>query len=166
MKKIDILLNKFEEIIMVAGGLLMVFMNFANVVCRYLLPATPFSYTEELVVLLFVWVSMFGISFAYRRGAHTLLTILSDSLPRGFQIILIVFSTFASMLLMFLIAKSGYGMVVNQIKYNQMLPGMKIPAATMGWAVPLGASAALLSAAVSGYGEIRALVSGCKKESL
>ncbi|MCD8164525.1 MAG: hypothetical protein LUE09_14195 [Synergistaceae bacterium] len=58
MKKIVFLLSKFEEIIMVAGGLLMVFMNFANVVCRYLLPTTPFSYTEELVVLLFVWVSM------------------------------------------------------------------------------------------------------------
>lgn len=87
MKKIEFLLSKFEEIIMVAGGLLMVFMNFANVVCRYLLPTTPFSYTEELVVLLFVWVSMFGISYAYRRRAHTLLTILSDNIPGKFQII-------------------------------------------------------------------------------
>ena len=132
MKKIEFLLSKFEEIIMVAGGLLMVFMNFANVVCRYLLPTTPFSYTEELVVLLFVWVSMFGISYAYRRRAHTLLTILSDNIPGKFQIIIVVISMCASMLLMFLIAKTGYGMVMNQLKYNQILPGMKIPVAVMG----------------------------------
>lgn len=163
MKKIEFLLSKFEEIIMVAGGLLMVFMNFANVVCRYLLPTTPFSYTEELVVLLFVWVSMFGISYAYRRRAHTLLTILSDNIPGKFQIIIVVISMCASMLLMFLIAKTGYGMVMNQLKYNQILPGMKIPVAVMGWAVPLGA-AALLSAAASGCEEIRTLMAGEREE--
>ena len=158
MKKIEFLLSKFEEIIMVAGGLLMVFMNFANVVCRYLLPTTPFSYTEELVVLLFVWVSMFGISYAYRRRAHTLLTILSDNIPGKFQIIIVVISMCASMLLMFLIAKTGYGMVMNQLKYNQ------IPVAVMGWAVPLGAAAALLSAAASGCEEIRTLMAGEREE--
>lgn len=163
MKKIEFLLSKFEEIIMVAGGLLMVFMNFANVVCRYLLPTTPFSYTEELVVLLFVWVSMFGISYAYRRRAHTLLTILSDNIPGKFQIRIVVISMCASMLLMFLIAKTGYGMVMNQLKYNQILPGMKIPVAVMGWAVPLGA-AALLSAAASGCEEIRTLMAGEREE--
>ena len=145
---------------MVAGGLLMVFMNFANVLCRYLLPTTPFSYTEELVVLLFVWVSMFGISYAYRRRAHTLLTILSDNIPGKFQIIIVVISMCASMLLMFLIAKTGYGMVMNQLKYNQVLPGRKIPVAVMGCAVPVGASAALLSAAASRCEEIRTLVVG------
>lgn len=164
MKKIEFLLSKFEEIIMVAGGLLMVFMNFANVICRYLLPTTPFSYTEELVVLLFVWVSMFGISYAYRRRAHTLLTILSDNIPGKFQIIIVVISMCASMLLMFLIAKTGYGMVMNQLKYNQILPGMKIPVAVMGWAVPLGAASALLSAAASGCEEIRTLMAGEKEE--
>lgn len=164
MKKIEFLLSKFEEIIMVAGGLLMVFMNFANVVCRYLLPTTPFSYTEELVVLLFVWVSMFGISYAYKRRAHTLLTILSDNIPGKFQIIIVVISMCASMLLMFLIAKTGYGMVMNQLKYNQILPGMKIPVAVMGWVVPLGAAAALLSAAVSGCEEIRTLMAGEREE--
>ena len=164
MKKIELFLNKIEEVIMVTGGLLMVFLNFANVVCRYLLPTTPFSYTEELVVLLFVWVSMFGVSYAYRRRAHTVLTVISDCIPGKFQIIIIVISMCASMLLMFLLAKTGYGMVLNQIKYNQILPGMKIPVATMGWAIPLGACTAFLSAAASGYDEIQTLLAnGVKK---
>lgn len=164
MEKLKYIMNKIEETAMVLGGLLMVFLNFANVVCRYLMPTTPFSYTEELVVLLFVWVSMFGISYAYRYKAHTLLTILSDNIGRKYQIAIILISTCASMLLMVLLAKTGYGMVMNQIKYNQILPGMKIPIATMGWAIPAGAVLSIFSAAISGYDEIRLLLAE-KKES-
>ena len=68
--------NLLEEGVMVAGMAVMVLFNFLNVVFRYLLPQTPFSYTEELVVLIFIWVSLFGISYGYRIGAHTVLTVL------------------------------------------------------------------------------------------
>ena len=66
---------------MVVGMAVMVLFNFLNVIFRYLLPQTPFSYTEELVVLIFIWVSLFGISYGYRVGAHTVLTIVSDRAP-------------------------------------------------------------------------------------
>ncbi len=130
---------------MAIGVGVMVFLNFANVVCRYLLPQTPFSYTEELVVLVFVWVSMFGISYGYRTKAHTVLTIVSDILPKRAQPSLILFSGAASVLLMLLIAYTGYGMVMNQLKFGQILPGMKIPVAVVGFAVPLGAAVTVAS---------------------
>lgn len=160
MEKLDFVLNKIEETIMVVGGLIMVVMNFLNVICRYLLPKTPFSYTEELVVLVFMWVSMFGISYAYRRGAHTLLTILSDLIRGKARLAIIAFSTIASLLMMGLLAKTGYGMVMNQIQYNMILPGMRIPMAYMGWSVPLGAAAACFSVLVSGYKESKAILKG------
>ncbi len=162
MEKIDFLLNKLEETVMVVGGIIMVAMNFLNVVCRYLLPKTPFSYTEELVVLVFMWVSMFGISYAYRRGAHTLLTILSDLIKGRGRILIVLFSMAASMLLMALIAYTGYGMVLNQIKFSQILPGMRLPMAYMGWSVPAGAAASLLSVLVSGCREIKEICGGTK----
>lgn len=142
---------------MVTGMAVMVFFNFANVVCRYLLPKTPFSYTEELVVLVFVWVSMFGISYGYRIKAHTVLTIISDILPQKLQPVLILFSAAASAILMLLIADTGYGMVLNQIKFGQILPGMKIPVAVMGWAIPLGAAVSFISILKSCFDEIREL---------
>ncbi|WP_300262268.1 TRAP transporter small permease [uncultured Cloacibacillus sp.] len=146
--------NIFEESIMVIGMAIMVFFNFANVVCRYLLPKTPFSYTEELVVLVFVWVSMFGISYGYRIKAHTVLTLVSDILPLKLQPILILFSGIASAILMLLIVDTGYGMVLNQMKFGQILPGMKIPVAVMGWAIPLGAAVTFVSILKSCFDEI------------
>ena len=149
--------NFFEESVMVVGMSIMVLFNFLNVVCRYLLPQTPFSYTEELVVLVFAWVSMFGISYGYRISSHTILTIVSDAVPNKFQPVLIIFATFASALLMAIIAYTGHGMVMNQIKYGQILPGMRIPVAVVGWSVPTGAAVALISILKAGLTEMQNL---------
>ncbi|SBW06099.1 putative sialic acid trap transporter permease protein siat [uncultured delta proteobacterium] len=157
MSKAWKLLNVFEESVMVIGMGIMVMFNFLNIICRYLMPQTPFSYTEELIVLVFVWVSMFGISYGYRRGSHTCLTIFSDMVHGKGQYVVIVFATVASALLMLLLAKTGYGMVQNQIRFNQILPGMQIPVAIMGTAVPLGAAVTLVSILRSGFLEMLAL---------
>ena len=151
------LLNLFEESVMVIGMGIMVLFNFLNIVCRYLLPQTPFSYTEELVVLVFVWISMFGISYGYRLGSHTVLTILSDLIRGRGQYLVVIFATAASALLMFLLAKTGYGMVQNQIRFNQILPGMQIPVAIMGAAIPVGAAVACISILRSGFLELLSL---------
>lgn len=157
MNKLWKLLNLFEESVMVIGMAIMVLFNFLNIVCRYLLPQTPFSYTEELVVLVFVWISMFGISYGYRRGSHTVLTLLSDLIKGRGQYVVIVFSAMASMLLMYLLAKTGYAMVNNQIRFNQLLPGLQIPVAIMGAAIPLGAAVTFISILRSGYLELMAV---------
>lgn len=154
MSKAWKLLNIFEESVMVVGMGVMVLFNFLNIVCRYLLPQTPFSYTEELIVLVFVWVSMFGISYGYRRGAHTALTLISDAVSGRGQYVIVIFATLASALLMFLLAKTGYGMVQNQIRFGQILPGMQIPVAIMGWAVPIGAAVTFISILRSGFLEL------------
>ena len=120
-----------------------------------MLPQTPFSYTEELVVLVFIWVTMFGISYGYRMGSHTVLTILSDLISSKYQPVIIVFATLASALLMLIIAYTGHGMVMNQIKYGQILPGMKIPMAIVGWSIPIGAVMTFVSILRSGYTEIK-----------
>jgi TRAP-type C4-dicarboxylate transport system permease small subunit len=153
-KKVWKAFNIFEESIMVAGMSIMVLFNFLNVVCRYFLPQTPFSYTEELVVLIFVWVSMFGISYGYRRGSHTVLTILYDLIPRKGQSAVIAFSMAASGALMAILAWTGYGMVQNQIKFGQIMPGMKIPMAVVGWAMPAGGLIAFVSTVKSGMSEV------------
>jgi TRAP-type C4-dicarboxylate transport system permease small subunit len=147
MNKLWKIFDVLEEGVMMTGMVAMVVLNFLNVICRYLLPQTPFSYTEELVVLIFVWVSMFGISYGYRRRSHTVLTVLSDLLPQKCQPVFILSAACASALLMVLLAKTGYGMVQNQMKFGQILPGMKIPVAVVGWSLPVGAVFSLVSVA-------------------
>ena len=59
MKIIFKVLDILEEGVMILGLIAMVILNFVNVICRFLLPQTPFSYTEELTILIFGWVTMF-----------------------------------------------------------------------------------------------------------
>ena len=91
MKKFWDLFNVFEAAVMVIGMAIMVFFNFFNVVCRRLLPLSPFSYTEELVVIIFLWVTMFGISYGYRKGSHTMLDIFTSHFPQKLQIVTVIF---------------------------------------------------------------------------
>lgn len=155
MKRIWSFFNIFEESVMVIGMAVMIFFNFFNVVCRYLLPQTPFSYTEELVVLVFMWVSMFGISYGYRKGAHTILNVFTDFLPAKFQPAVILFATLCSALLMVLIAYTGYNTTLNQLKYGQVLPGMRIPMPVISLSIPVGACVAFVSVWKTGIEELR-----------
>ena len=73
-------LDYIEEGLIVAGLAFMVIMNFANVVSRYFLHSS-ISFTEELVVIVFVWVTMLGISVGYKRKAHLGMSFITDHLP-------------------------------------------------------------------------------------
>ena len=163
MQRIWKFLNMFEEIAMIVGGLAMVLLNFIDVVCRYLLPQTPFSYASEMIVLLFVWTSMFGISYGYRKGAHTVLTVISDNLGGKAQAVLVVLSTLASVFLMLMIAYTGYGMAMNQVRFNQILPGMRIPAVVVGGAIPVGSLFCTISVLQYGYLEVKKIISCLSK---
>lgn len=154
MKRMWSFFNIFEESVMVTGMAIMISFNFFNVVCRYLLPQTPFSYTEELVVLVFMWVSMFGISYGYRKGAHTILDVFTDFLPSKFQPVVILFATLCSALLMALIVYTGYNTVLNQLRYAQVLPGMRIPMPVVSLSIPIGACVAFISVWKTGIEEL------------
>ncbi len=157
MKKFWDFFNMFEGAVMVIGMIIMVFFNFFNVCCRYLLPQSPFSYTEELVVIVFIWVTMFGISYGYRKGAHTMLDIFTNMFPRPLQYVTVAFSTLCSIGFMVLFAKVGIDMVANQIAYNQVTSGLRLPMAVQGIALPIGAIVAVISITKTGYDEIKEL---------
>ncbi|MDR1519613.1 MAG: TRAP transporter small permease [Planctomycetota bacterium] len=125
---------------MAAGLFAMVVMNFLNVVCRYLLPQTPFSFTEELTLFLFVWLTMFGISLGYKRSAHTGLSLVTDILPERLKRGCLAAATLCSGGLMVVVFWSGVLLVQNQLKYGNIMPGLKISAAWGGLAVPIGAA--------------------------
>jgi TRAP-type C4-dicarboxylate transport system permease small subunit len=109
---------------------------------------------------------MFGISYGYRVGSHTMLTLLSDCIPRKFQPIIVIFSTLVSAAAMLLIVKTGYGMVLNQLKFGQILPGMRIPMAVVGWAIPAGAAVTVVSILKAGVDEIAKLGKGVGDEAV
>lgn len=154
MQKFWSAFNTFESAVMVIGMLIMVFFNFFNVICRYLFPKSPFSYTEELVVIIFMWVTMFGLSYGYRKGAHTMLDVFTNLFPRKLQFVTVIFSTLCSILLMVLMVKIGYGMVANQISHGQVTSGMRLPMALTSASLPIGGAVTIISVLKTGYDEI------------
>lgn len=166
MNKFWVGLNKVEEIVMIFGMSIMVMLNFMNVVFRLLLPQTPFSYSEELTIIIFMWVTMFGISYGFRVHAHTVLDVLTNQFPKKIQPVIIIFATFCSVLLMVLIAYTAYFTMVNQITYGQVTPGMKLPMVVNSGAIFLGSIITFFSILRSGYLEVQEHKGNLKKNEV
>ncbi len=72
-----------EEVVCAAMMVFMTTLGFANVVARYL--GYSMAYTEELLVMLLVWLTMLGTAAAFKRNAHLSMTFLRDRLPHAGQ---------------------------------------------------------------------------------
>lgn len=74
---------KIEEILSAIILGIMCVISFGNVLSRYVFHAS-FAATEEIVVNLFVWMTVLGIALAFEKGSHLNMTIVTDRLsPRG-----------------------------------------------------------------------------------
>lgn len=73
-------LNRFEDILLVAMFVSMVAIIFVQVIMRYAFN-NSLSWSEELGKFLFVWLSWIGISIGARRREHIKITMLVDKLP-------------------------------------------------------------------------------------
>jgi len=131
-------LDYLEEGLLALSLAVMVVINFGNVLSRYIFHAS-WSFSEELMVILFVYNSFLGAALAYRRGAHMGFTILTDALKGRPRKVVVVVSTILTLGLMGLLATYGAEMVRGQIEYSQRTPALGLPESLAGMAVPLGA---------------------------
>jgi TRAP-type C4-dicarboxylate transport system permease small subunit len=72
-----------EEVICAAMMVFMTVLGFTNVVARYV--GYSMAYTEELLVMLLVWLTMLGTAAGFKRNAHLSMTFLRERLPRAGQ---------------------------------------------------------------------------------
>ncbi len=80
-----------EEVICAAMMTFMTILGFANVVARYM--GYSMAYTEELLVMLLVWLTMLGTAAGFKRNAHLSMTFFRERLPRVSQQLLEILST-------------------------------------------------------------------------
>lgn len=130
--------DRIEEALIAISLLVMVIINFGNVLSRYILHAS-WSFSEELMVFLFVYNSFFAAARAFRNKSHLGFTMLTDNVHGVSKKTLAVVSTVVSLALMALLGIYGTKMVLGQIEYNQRTPALGLPEAFAGMAVPLGA---------------------------
>ncbi|WP_418703453.1 TRAP transporter small permease [Anaerotignum faecicola] len=152
MKVLSILLARLEEFILVALFAFMAVMNFLNVVCRYCF-ANSFSFTEEVTITAFVWVSMVGIAVGYKRLAHLGMSFFVDHMPKKVQPFMALLSMICSVVLILLLFQYGSEMVSNQMRLGSKTPALGMPMYIQGLSIPVGAIFCLIRAVESGVKE-------------
>lgn len=116
----------------------MVVINFGNVLSRYFLQAS-WSFTEEILIILFVWNSMLASAIAFKHGAHLGLSVLTDLLPEKMQKYVVILGALATTLLMVILVIHGMDMVKTQMLYKQITPVLGMPEWISGISIPIGA---------------------------
>jgi len=147
-------LSKVEEYFLGVSLAIMVAINFGNVLSRYFLQAS-WSFSEEIMIILFVWNSLLASAVAFKHGAHLGLSVVTDLFPEKMQKYVVVFSAFLTVLLMVILAKFGMEMVNTQMKYKQITPVLGMPEWISGISVPIGAAFIIIRVIEKSYTFIR-----------
>jgi len=113
---------------------IMSLITFVNVVNRYLF-SKSLAFSEEVVVNLFVWITLLGISIAFRRGSHLQMTNLYDKFsPQLKRISIAVSGVIGVVIFAFLIYNSCREIYKNMTFYHTISDALGIPT----WIYSLG----------------------------
>jgi len=74
--------DRLEEGACVLVFAVMTVVAFVNVITRYVVQYS-LAFTEELVVSLFVWLTLLGSAIAFREGTHLAFTFVVERAPRA-----------------------------------------------------------------------------------
>lgn len=129
-------------------------MNFINVVSRYCF-TNSFSFTEEITIITFVWVSMLGIAAGFRRVAHLGMSYFVELAPKKYQAYLTLLSMVCSLTMIGFMVLEGVTMVENQIMLGAKTAALEIPLAFQGLAIPVGGAFIGLRALQAGFSEYK-----------
>lgn len=120
------LLNYFEEIIVVVVLVVMSTIAFVNVLTRNFFDLS-LSFTEEITVNLFVFLTFVGAAIGVRRNAHLGFTLLLDSVPFKVQRFITLFIGIITTFFFIVITYYAYDMIQFQISVDAKTPALGWP---------------------------------------
>lgn len=130
--------NNIEEFLCAVMLLFITTIAFANVLVRYLTNGS-LAFTEELIINLFVWITVFGGAIAFKRNAHLGVTLLTNMFPKKYQKIFLVFASLCSVALFILLFTHGYKLVASEYINKMTTYSIGLPMWWFGMAIPVGA---------------------------
>jgi TRAP-type C4-dicarboxylate transport system permease small subunit len=113
---VDGAFDRLEEGACVLIFAVMTVVALVNVVTRYLVRYS-LAFTEEVVVSLFVWLTLLGTAIAFRRGVHLAFELLVSRAPRPVQRASVWLSAALTVLLFAVLVYYG----VRQIQSERLL---------------------------------------------
>lgn len=120
--------TKIEEYILALLFGTMVLITSVNIFTRYFMSYT-FSWAEQVTRILFVWITMAGVSLAALKGKHLKVTALTMVLPKKAGKVIILIGNIISAVFGIIIAYYIIDLILNMLKFPQSfsaLPWMPV----------------------------------------
>ena len=159
MRIINKVFTSVEETLVVVGLAFMTVMNFVNVVSRYLF-TNSFSFTEELTVTAFVWITMLGVAIGFKRYAHLGMSYFVDLMPRRMRAVMALLSMVCSFVMVLVMGYVSIEIIRSQITLNATTPAMEMPLYYQSLALPIGAIFILVRVLQAGWSHYRSILAG------
>lgn len=155
-KKLMDALAGLEKLVLEAATLLILVLTVGNVFSRKVIHQS-WSFTEELVVAVFVLITLLAAALACREGELVNLTILTDRLPAKVQKAFLLLSTILSVAFTAVLFKYGLDKVITQMQNGKRTFVLNWPEWIFWSFVPIGAACMILHF-------IEFYLDSCKKE--
>ena len=142
-KKLMNALAAVEKIVLVISTLLILVLTVGNVFSRKVIHRS-WSFTEELVVAVFVLITLLAAALACRDGELVNLTILTDRLPAQVRKVFLLFSTILPVAFTAVLFKYGMDKVLTQLANGKRTFVLNWPEWIFWSFVPIGAGCMIL----------------------
>ena len=142
-KKIMNALAAVEKIVLVISTLLILVLTVGNVFSRKVIHRS-WSFTEELVVAVFVLITLLAAALACREGELVSLTLITDRLPENLKKPSVILITILSLIFSAILFKYGMDKVITQLENGKRTFVLNWPEWIFWSFVPIGAGCMIL----------------------
>ena len=142
-KKIMDVLASAEKLILAASTLLILVLTVGNVFSRKVIHRS-WSFTEELVVAVFVLITLMAAALACREGELVSLTLVTDRLPKKTKKPIVILVTVLSVIFTAILFKYGMDKVLTQLANGKRTCVLNWPEWIFWSFVPIGAVCMIL----------------------
>lgn len=142
-KKIMNALAAVEKIVLVISTLLILVLTVGNVFSRKVIHRS-WSFTEELVVAVFVLITLLAAALACREGELVSLTLITDRLPKKLKKPSVFLITVLSIIFSVILFKYGMDKVITQLQNGKRTFVLNWPEWIFWSFVPIGAGCMIL----------------------
>jgi len=133
----DLLVSKFEGIMLALGVIAMTINTIAAVVSRYVFNSA-ITFTDELNMIFIVVVTYAGLSYAARNGRHIRMSAIYDAMPPKTRKVLMIVMASVTSAFMFFLSFYSYHYIVEVYQSGRILPALGLPVFYIYLWVPVG----------------------------
>ncbi len=123
--KINMVLEKIEEVILCIGVSVLAVILIVNVIARK--AGTSIYFIDEIAMFLVIWITFVGVSYASRKARHIRMGAIFDLSPLKVQKIMIFVISIISAVVMFYLAYISVNYAYTTYRWQQVAPALRMP---------------------------------------